>query len=562
MAIKKLYNKNKVNYSKNDLTIYTLKYIITLNYNTVIMSLRRNRELENVEYRGNKLQEGYKKLKNRIYRNALIKSLIIGGSIGLIVASVFLIIIKLTEWKNIYYFLYPISVLVCGVGVGVTSYFALFPKEKKLARRLDNELQLKQNVQTMVAFDGREGDIIELQRKTTDEKLQRVELKSVSFKKFWVYIIVGVLAIASIVTALIIPSRKKEVEPPSVNNIPAYNDSWEFSNWAKIRLENLIESVNESSVDADAKVLLVEELEGLLRNVASLKKKSEMIVAVVASMRNVDAIVDDYNTYFVIGQELRITQSNEAKLLAEAIEAVNEETAIFGEVEFTEDLTEVSSALISANESLDELKTLLADFCGKTQIALDVTATKLPYTDTDALYNGIEDLAVSLKTLADDQTQTLTYGGAREQIVSTFEASRATLSDALIQQNKNWEIKSYIIAELQVIFEIPDGEMPDLSNVPYASSTEDGGDDDDDKVSGGGYDGSDPETVYRGNELIYDPEEQKHVVYGELYDRYNTTINEMIMRGEVPEDLKAIIEEYFKYLDYSEQTESSDPTIE
>ena len=372
------------------------------------------------------------------------------------------------------------------------------------------------------------------------------------------YILVGIFAIASLVSALLIPAKDfgGGEGPGGTPDGPIYNDSWTFNEWMKVSLEDLIEDVNASEMVDGAKALVVEELEILLTDVAAVKKKSEMITMVVSTMRNVDDIVDNYNTYFVLNQELRITQHKTAKLLAESLDVIDVELGSVEDVLFAEKFAKISGDLVGTNETLEDYKSSISDFSGNLQYALNSTKGKLLYVDGETLYEESLILVEKLNAVVEDTSESFTFAKAKENCSVIFKDTQALFLDALYEQAKNLEIENYVVEDLQQIFKIATGDMPDLSNKPYASSA-DGGGDSGELGSGGGYAGEDPETIYRSDAMIYNPKTQEYVPYGEVYDTYKALIAEQIIQGEISEDIKKIIEAYFKYLEYVEDSDNA-----
>ena len=499
------------------------------------------------------MQVGFEKLKNKIYRDAIIKTLIIACSMGMVVASIFLIIIKRCGWIDSYYFLYPISVLF-SMGVAfVGGYFLLRPKDKEIAKRLDRELHLKQSVQTMVAFRQDEGALVALQREITDNKLQTVSKKQIKFKTLWVYILVGLISITSLISAFLIPVKDfgNNTNPGDNPNGPVYNDTWEFNEWMKVSLENLIQSVEDSDMVRGAKALVVEELQALLTEIAPIKKKSEMTTRVVSTMRSVDEIVDNHNTYFILHQELRITQHKTANLLAEALDAIDVQLGVVEDGVFNENFIKISNDLLGENTTLEDYKNTISNFSKNLLLAINVTQGKLLYADGEALYEENLALVEKLNAVVTKESESFTFVKAKEGIAEILNKAQSSFLDALYEQAKNLEIEHYVVEDLQQIFKIPTVDMPDLTNKRYASSAENGGNPED-FGGGGGYAGENPETLYRSDEMIYNPLTQEYVPYGEVYNAYKALIDEQILQGDIPEDIQKIIEIYFKYLEYQE----------
>ena len=65
-----------------------------------------------------------------------------------------------------------------------------------------------------------------------------------------------------------------------------------------------------------------------------------------------------------------------------------------------------------------------------------------------------------------------------------------------------------------------------------------------------------PKLEYASDDLIYDPETNQYVTYGELLTWYYSQVMNGIQDGKVPENLQEIINDYFSslYNDGSNET--------
>ena len=118
------------------------------------------------------MNEIFKKLKRKKFLTAACIAAGTGVAAGLIAAGSVLLALKLSE-INInagWYVLIGLGVAAIAGGV---AFWVLLPTDKKVAKEIDREHALNEKVQTMVAFAGDDGDMVELQRQDAEEKLDR-----------------------------------------------------------------------------------------------------------------------------------------------------------------------------------------------------------------------------------------------------------------------------------------------------------------------------------------------------------------------------------------------------
>ena len=133
------------------------------------------------------MSENFSRFKSKSFLIRLIKSILIGLAVGALFAGVFLFLAKFEILK-----IKPILSLPIGLAAALLSggggYFLLRSTDKALARRLDEDFALQEKVQTMLAFQGENGAMYELQRKDTEQSLKQVSTNRLKFKRLWAYI--------------------------------------------------------------------------------------------------------------------------------------------------------------------------------------------------------------------------------------------------------------------------------------------------------------------------------------------------------------------------------------
>ncbi|MBQ2806814.1 MAG: hypothetical protein IJF08_07165, partial [Clostridia bacterium] len=153
--------------------------------------------------------QGYQRFKRRMLHACLLRSILPGASLTLAVFSVLFVL-----YRRMIIALSPLLSAAIALGAGLVLWavlFAvLFPYQKRLARKLDRELGLREGVQTMLAFADRQDDMMQLQREQTNRRLLETPIKRLRIRHVWSCIVCFALAICMSVTAFAIPAKQPE----------------------------------------------------------------------------------------------------------------------------------------------------------------------------------------------------------------------------------------------------------------------------------------------------------------------------------------------------------------
>ena len=463
------------------------------------------------------------RLKEKIRTDALVKGGLLAATAAMTSASVYAIVLKLlTQQPSIVYCL--LIALIAGLPTfGIYILFTL-PRDRRLARRLDSTLSLDERVETMVEFDGYTQEMVELQRRDADERLEGLTLAGIRIKPLLGYVIAAAVSVLLVISAILIPVR--EAPPP---DDPDYN----MDSWQETSLKNLIAYVRDSAMVDSAKDTTVGLLESLLSELKTTDKVSQMKSSVIDAIVEIDAATDEVNSYFAIHTQLGLLSDERASKLAAALSPLG------------------SSALPDA---FDDLRELLG-YDGFAESAPAFTASVRSalaasgYPEEDMLRAAIASLMDKLDVIADEMDE---YSEA--SFITLTDASYATaaseINAALRQQSTNSSVCEYTILKLLEIFEISQSELPDLgaNGIPESSGDGDGDDDGDDgkKPNGGGYGSGD--AVYGSDDAIYDPDTGTYRPYGEVLNKYYAVISELIVSGELTEEQIEYVNEYFAIL--------------
>ena len=480
------------------------------------------------------MSENFLNLKRRVLLGIILKALILGISACLIAISCVVLVQKLTIGE--------INVLICALA-GVASFVVLggllilisFPTEKRIARLIDNRLSLNEKVQTMVSFKEENGTIVGMQRENTDKLLGEVKAKQLINKKIWLNIIAPIVAIALIITAILVPA-KTIIEDPGNEDTGPIDPDFDATKIQIQELEDLIEYVKDSNMEIEPRALLVEQLEGLL---TFLKSDDDLKLSVVKEkvfgvITETNKILDNANSADDISYELNGSENEKLVGLANSIKILNS-TAI------GIDLSAIQGTLPDTITKV-ELKSLCEVYA--TLIKNALVASEIP--TQDILLVSLLQLANKLSDIS-QRVETTTMVDIQRELTIAFENAKIDTRTAISIQLNNSEVAETVIDELVDIFGLSLSEIPTYDDEDYFESVENPSDNTPpEQGSGGGLGGG--EMLYGSNDKIYDPETGNFVEYGTLIDKYLAVVTEQVQDGKVPESLEDFINNYFATL--------------
>lgn len=247
------------------------------------------------------MNEGFISFKKKILKEHLTKCLILSISIGLIVfGTLFLLwkfkVISLPIWAVIGI---PIILLA---GIFCAIYFIFKPNDKKIAKRVDNELKLNEKVQTMVDYKDSNEFIACLQREDTENKLKNISLKTLKFNLPIALIILGVVGIATTTTAVSIPVRHEQnpIEPEKPFTLTELQIQ---------KIKEIIANINNSEIDANLAKDYAEELNALIEKLKVTTKQDVVNEEVLKTIETINQKKTDMNKNKIFGKALNDIES-------------------------------------------------------------------------------------------------------------------------------------------------------------------------------------------------------------------------------------------------------------
>lgn len=472
--------------------------------------------------------KGFKKFSRKLRVGAVLRALGFGLSVGLLLTAAHLLLSRLAAAE----LHIPNALLAAGVatllGAGVM-FLVLLPTRKRMARRMDRSLALGEKVQTMVAFRHDDSPMAALQRADTDRILSETPRRRVKGVCTWLFCLLPLLGCAALGGTLLVPAAEPDQPPPVVDN------TFSFTPWQQQALRDLIETVKTSELEEEPREAVVKELESLLIQLKAVKKESTMRETVVASIVDIDTIVDEHNTYDLV-----------ALLLCNS--------PVDGVGELGNSILSLRTLLI--NDTLDSLRESMKGDEGMgdpaavaSTLASGIGAalkTNTTVPATNGVITALEGMAAALEGVSEAPAE-----GLQDVLDALFSEWGGELNNALYIQATNEQVGFDTVYSLMSIFGIQRAEVPEsIFQKPDGSTSHEGDYDDkpsdDDTLHGGGL--GTGEMIYGSNDMIYDPVTDRYVVYGEVLGDYYARITAQLVDGKLPEDLEAILTDYFAFL--------------
>lgn len=464
--------------------------------------------------------DNFNKFKKKIFLEALIKSLVISISTGIVVFSVPYVFIKVKEIE--FNLLYLILIALGVVLVLFTILFLIFkPNNKTAAIRIDNDLNLNEKVQTMIEYQNEDHYVVKVQKENTLSILGNTPLKQLSFKFGVMFFVLIAIAFSMCVTVVALNVFEEDIEiiepiDPDVDDDPDYD----LDNWTIVAILEIIEKVEGSGLNESLKVKYVTKLKELITLLESATKESEMLKLVVDVIDYVKYELDKVNTNNELYTVLRETSSNHIKDLAIQLEILNVEDIEKLLNNFVALINGSDEAIISINEEFGIL--LMESNLDK----------------NDSLVSKIIKFSEDIYACASKPN----INEAVKEVVANLVPS--IMIDVNIQAtNKN--VTDYVEQSLRNIFginennEVEDGYQGSEGNVDVTDP--DPIDPVDPNASGGLGTG---EVLFGSNDAIFDPEEGS-VIYGDVITKYYGELVGKFEEGTIPSELKEFFDIYF-----------------
>ena len=234
------------------------------------------------------MDENFLKFKKTVWLHILIKCIAAGAAAGLLAVLAVLLPCKLYKIDLLWLFYILIFLGGFAAGGGIAFLF-LRTDDKKIAKRLDSELNLNERVQTTLAYNTESGAMYDLQKADTSAVLKSKAVKSLPFKNFVVFVLCCCISVFGLVAVPVVAATVPPVLAPQDDTSPV-DPPREITDWEWSALDELINYVKASKkADSYTKSGIVNQLEGLrtvLLNGVSQSTLPTFVQSAVIEIRN------------------------------------------------------------------------------------------------------------------------------------------------------------------------------------------------------------------------------------------------------------------------------------
>ena len=507
--------------------------------------------------------EHFSRIKQRIKRNAFLRSGILGGGLAVIAISIPVVVLGLMK-KTVPW----LWIVLGGIALGALTFgillLCLYPFEKRLAKRLDKTLG-GEKTQTMVEFSTSEDAMSVLQRKDTEIRLGNIPEEEFSFKHAWQCLVAACLAFVMAASAVTVSLLPKEDVGGGASGSPSQEETGEeyftFSDYQLAALYQLINEIKTSNMAKGLQESSIAKIENLMEVLPKLTLRSEMVELVANVIVEVDEEVENVNSGYDLATAMTQIGHPLVERLGNAVGSVELDRfadyyqfcmegfkpfneAVAGEGEGEGEGETPTPKAGEADSAEPEKGALAKNNITQFSIALTsaLVASKVP--ESDPLYQAVKGLhdkifllRASLKYYEDN-----TWANKME---SLFSEHTDNFINALNAEIANDETRDYIIRKLIEVFGLTTEEKPVVSRdfVPTETETEN---ENDDELNSGGLGTGD--YNFPSDELVYNPATGEHVRYGELLAEYYNRYTEALQKGEIDAELELILQAYFDML--------------
>lgn len=468
------------------------------------------------------MSQKFKQFKTKMTIEVLVRSLLISISVGLLLAGGAFIATKLN-----YYDLNPWIIAGGAVAITVALFSAIFfpclPSDKKVAKRLDEELGLNEKCQTMIEYRDKNTPIHEIQRESTLNILSTKPTKALKFRTPILLLCAFALTAGVFTTSQVMPKRELEISQEQKPEDPPYV----LDDWTQAALMELIRYVKESDAMEEAKVRLVKNLETLL---VFIQRGDATQTEVFQYVDNTVILNDNSILQVNIGDDIAAaifaSSSTGVRQIGSALNLGDPDLVAKACKDLREDLNREDWKEYGVKVH-NEMGVAMQDALKKMDIDLDLPMPKQIWRMSISILNETE----ACKTQAEFY----------EALKAPCEQCAAKLPDCIVDEAININVKEYVNKRLIEIFKVTPEDHGITTSTSNATNWEDNGQDN----NIGGY--GKGEFVVGSDDQILDYE-QGYVPYAEVIGKYLAELIEMYEDGVLPDEYKDLIDYYYGLL--------------
>lgn len=538
------------------------------------------------------MSESFKKIKKKHLLLAILKTAIIGLASGLGGVGVAFLVVTLGgfSFQWFYFLILGLGVLVI---VSVPVFLKEFPSNKSVAKKLDENFELKERVQTMVEYHDSESDILSLQRDDANERLKKLERKSISFKDFLVTLIVSVICLSIFASGLAVSfTTNAEWNNPTKHEEPKFDYTVNRQN-AMLELIENVKNCNLNTQTKDKLVARLTELHGY--TLEENRTIVEVETAVAIAVGYIDIELEGLTTYRDVHSDIVKIDTSLANAIVSALDDYKQYASQFTSfsniTKIYEDIVRNDELLTSALEYFvkseerisqtkaedvthEQIKQRLETFVRDANHYLPVTQEAAAEIDDiesnnsvgeepeneeelnlDALINSFITLKTNFEVYKDKINGYTDLVGVRSEIHKYFTTFYQSFSSAMLDEIYPCIMQQFIRNKICAVYQISKSDLPEITPDPVLVSEAGDSNDDDNDNQGSGGGGGTGNTLYASDDEIYDPDQAKYVKYGEILAEHEAKMQDTLMSSDLPEDVKKAILAYFQYIGIYNQKE-------
>lgn len=469
------------------------------------------------------MSDGLNRFGKRLTLFAIIKSFVYGVSCGL---SVFALLWIFSKRELIH--ISPLISALIGVGaaflVGGVLFLILRPTPRRVARYVDDEFDLGERAQTMLAYAGESGAMVEVQRQDAERRMAEIPDSALKFKRIWASCVALALALSLTLCAIVVPAVAKE--GPDIPIIDEYEKNWRIA-----ELKQLITRVSSDRfAEEGLRTGIVASIEDLIDEIEDTDQEPKMKLAAINSVKSLKALLLEYNSSELISRAFLGSGDSVMETIGNALTKLSDST-----------LSGALEDMIDAVDSAADAGTAMSLYRGKLSAILSSVSIT---SGTDALYDSLLMLVNGMNNILD---------GGSGDLDDLCEEVSAAVSLAFLQESDNQRISNIAINEIIRIFSITDDELKEEGVEPPPPGTDTDtpvtrpDDDKDDELTGdntGGYGSGD--NMVGSDDSVYDPDLDMITKYKEVINKYYSIFDNQ--SGEIPVEIAEIARKYFDLL--------------
>jgi len=466
------------------------------------------------------MNRGFAKFKEKIRFNAIVKCLLSGFSAVAAALGGTMLGVRLCEAELPWYLYLVIGFGAALLGAGVP--FAVYARillgigDKRIAKRLDRDMDMGERAQTLVEFRGSEGEMIALQREDTEQRLSVASADGYAGAGLLGFLIAAGLALAILVTGLVWPAPTEYV-PPVDENPP-----FEATDLQRAALMELIEEVRESGMEESARNRTVAQLEALLVAMDVGFTENAMREKVKSAIKAIDEVVDSVNSFDEIKAALGKKDGEEIAAVYSALGSLT--------VFQTRESFDTFRGLFLGEDAAQRLVRCATDI----QDALD----GVEVTENDRLLSAVLGLATALNSAANGGS------GLTSAIAAACDSAIDVIAPVKEQQRVNYQVGEHAVESLMSIFGLTASDVGRTESGDHGDYDDD--QDDNDKMNSGGIGSG--ELVFGDDGMVLDINTGEFVKYSELLTEYVRLFNEKRQDGLLDELIEKYGDDYFALL--------------